>query len=62
MPKRTHTDPRHARQRCQSALARGELRATTTPRQPSAGVTSFAIKATDPVTKAMVEEFLARKR
>jgi hypothetical protein len=61
MPKRTHADPRQARQRRDAALARGELRIATDARVPSAGVTSRAVKRGDPAVRAAIDEFLARR-
>ncbi len=62
MVKRAHTDPRQARQRRESALARGELRISTDERVPSAGITSMAVKRDDPAIRAAIDAFLARRK
>jgi hypothetical protein len=61
MPRATKADPRLARLRRDTALLRAELRGPSEARVSPAGLTSFPIKAEDPETKRMVEEFLARR-
>lgn len=60
MANRFRTDERVAKERRARAIARGELRSPTSPRVSSSGVTSFAVKAEDPETRAMIDAFLAR--
>lgn len=62
MARAAHTDPRQARARRDWALARGELRASTDERVPSAGITSMAVKRDDPAIRAAINEFLARRK
>lgn len=61
MPRATKTDPRIARVRRDIALERAEVRGLSQQRVPSAGITSFAVKAQDPETRRLVDEFLARR-
>lgn len=61
MPRQVKSDPRLARLRRDTALARDELRMPTEARQTSQGVTSFAIKVGDPKTREMIDNFLARR-
>lgn len=59
---RAHENTRKAKAKRQQALERNELRGPSTPHVSAAGATSAPIKAPDPATDAMIEEFLARKR
>jgi hypothetical protein len=61
MPHALRTDPKVARQRREKALIRGEFRTPTSPRVSSAGLTSFAIKAEDPETRRMIDEYIANR-
>jgi hypothetical protein len=55
------SDPRKARHRRETALARAELRGPSEPRVQSGGVTSFPVKAEDPVIRALIDSFRARQ-
>jgi hypothetical protein len=54
-------DPRVARLRRETALARAELRGPSTPRVAPAGLTSFPMKQRDPAVDQMVADFLAKR-
>lgn len=59
---RANENERKAKARRAHALSRTELGQPTTPRTSAAGPTSMGIKAIDPETTRMVEEFLAARR
>lgn len=61
MPRQVKSDPRLARERRDRALARGELRGPTQERVPSPSPVSFAQKAEDPATRAMIDAFLEKR-
>lgn len=61
MTRQVKSDHRLARMRRDKALSRNELRAGTEARISPAGVTSAAIKAEDPETRRMIDEFMARR-
>lgn len=61
MPRYFKTDPRQARLRRETALARAELRGDSQPRKPAAGVTSFAVKVDDPADRQRISEFLEQR-
>lgn len=52
---------RRAKARRDAALARPELRGPSTPRVSAEGATSAAMKARDPETDRMVQEYLERR-
>ena len=59
---RASENQKMAKARRSHALARNELRQPTVPRVAPAGATSAPIKASDPETARMVDEFLSRRK
>lgn len=52
---------RNAKAKREYALERMELRETSTPRVPAAGVTSFPVKAQDETIRRLIEAALAKR-
>lgn len=61
MSKRSRGDDRAIRARRDGAMARGEFKYPTHPREPAAGATSFPLKAPDPDAERAIADFLAKR-
>jgi hypothetical protein len=59
---RTSRKELHRRALHESALNRNELRKPSTLREPAGGVTSFPVKAEDPATQKLIEDFRNKQR
>lgn len=59
---KSRTNEKMFKARRDSAMGRPELRIPSEPRAPTAGPTSFPVKADDPAVRQMIDEAMARRQ